>query len=108
MVPPDFVALKEKLAKHLTTSELAFVLEAIDAPILLRKVGEVQRMLSCCRSKVYELGAEGKIEFVKDGRSSRITDVSVRKHVANLIDVARQGGASPAIESTAATSHHPN
>src|SRR5262245_20282915 len=52
-------------------------------PFLLR-VSEAARLLSCSRSRLYELISAGVIESVKDGRSRRIVTRSAVDYVEDL------------------------
>ena len=60
-----------------------------DGEVLLRKIEEVQNILRCSRSKVYELGAAGRLELVKLDRATRITDSSIRRLVNELVEESR-------------------
>jgi excisionase family DNA binding protein len=60
-----------------------------DNVVLLRTIPEVQKILRASRSKIYDLGAEGRLELVKLGRSTRITDRSIKKLVSDLIGDSR-------------------
>lgn len=60
-----------------------------DDGTLLLKIEEAQAKLRCSRSKIYELGAEGKLTLVKLGRATRVVNASVTQYVAALIAEAR-------------------
>ena len=67
--------------------------DANQIPILLRKVEEGERMLNCGRSTIYELIDAGKLEMVKLGRATRLTDRSIRRLVDELAAESRAEGA---------------
>jgi len=60
-------------------------------PFLLR-VSEAARLLSCSRSRLYELMRAGVIESVKDGRSRRIVTRSAIDHVERLRAASNPNG----------------
>jgi excisionase family DNA binding protein len=60
--------------------------DATQFPVLLRKIDEAAQMLNCGRSSIYELIDAGRLELVKLGRSTRITDRSVRRLVDELVE----------------------
>ena len=64
-----------------------------DDEVLLRTVDEAQRTLRVSRSTIYELLREGRLQHVKLGKSTRITDASIRQLVAQLIEQSRANAA---------------
>jgi excisionase family DNA binding protein len=51
---------------------------------VLHTIASAQAMLHCSRWKIYDLHRAGRLEMVKLGRHSRITDKSLRKLVKEL------------------------
>jgi excisionase family DNA binding protein len=51
---------------------------------VLHTIAEAQEALQCSRWKIYDLTKAGRLEMVKLGRHSRITDRSLRKLVKEL------------------------
>lgn len=51
----------------------------------LMTVRQAQQKLSCSRTKIYSLAAEGRLELVKFDKRTRVTGRSVRKLVRDLI-----------------------
>ena len=52
----------------------------------LHKLADVQAVLQCGRTSVYGLGRAGHLEFVKIGRSTRVTDRSLQALLKHLVD----------------------
>lgn len=50
----------------------------------LLTIPTVAQILACSRQKIYQLGKDEQLEMVKFGSSTRITDASLRKLMANL------------------------
>jgi excisionase family DNA binding protein len=55
---------------------------------LLWSINETQERVNLGRTKIYELIAEGRLELVKVGRKSLVTDASINALVAALVDEA--------------------
>ena len=51
---------------------------------VLHSIEQARVALGCSRWKIYDLHKEGKLEMVKLGRHSRITDKSLRKLIKEL------------------------
>lgn len=58
------------------------LLEPIEGSLLT--VRQACELLNCGKKKLYELDKAGKIEMVKLGYSTRITEVSLRRFVSEL------------------------
>jgi excisionase family DNA binding protein len=63
-----------------------------DEPSLL-SVAQTERRLNVGHTKLYELISEGRLEAVKQGRSTRVRTASVRSYEASLPSVAGQSAA---------------
>jgi hypothetical protein len=50
---------------------------------------EAQRLLSIGNTKCYEMMNAGVLEYYKEGAATRITMVSIRRHVARQLEAAR-------------------
>ena len=55
----------------------------------LLSISQAAEFLSCGRTKVYSLHRQGKIEIVKLGHSTRVTEASLRRLIEEL---PRQSG----------------
>jgi excisionase family DNA binding protein len=64
--------------------------ELENVPVLLRPVDHAAHQLQCGRSSIYELCDAGKLEMVKLGRATRITERSIVKLVDELAAEARK------------------
>lgn len=53
--------------------------------IVLRSIPYAMGRLGCSRTKIYELVKDGRLELRKFDRSSRITDRSLRKLLADIM-----------------------
>ena len=56
-----------------------------DASPLLISIDQAADRLSVGRSKVYELGAEGKLQFVKIGRATRVVVASIEALIGEAV-----------------------
>lgn len=56
----------------------------------LRSIEDAQEFLGCGRSRVYELINSGKLDIVKFGRLTRVTQRSLDRFVAELTAAANR------------------
>jgi excisionase family DNA binding protein len=49
-------------------------------------IEQTMSILQCSRSKVYRLWREGRLEFVKFDRGTRVTDRSLKKLMTDLMN----------------------
>lgn len=56
---------------------------------LLHSVSETAQRLSLGRTKVYELISDGRLQLVKVGRKSLITETSIEAFVTSLVEATR-------------------
>jgi excisionase family DNA binding protein len=50
----------------------------------LLSVLQAMEFLRCGKKKIYQLGREGKIDLVKLGHSTRVTEASLRRLISEL------------------------
>jgi excisionase family DNA binding protein len=55
-----------------------------DVDVGLRSLKSTERFLGVSRSKLYELAHDGQLDFVKSGRKTLVTQVSIDRYVKNL------------------------
>jgi excisionase family DNA binding protein len=59
--------------------------------VLLWKIDEAARILNVSRSTIYELASTGQLQLVKILRATRVTDDSIRRFIAKLVEESAGG-----------------